>query len=216
MNRRTVLRAVGLTGASAVAGCLRLQNRSGSDTATASETETVSGADDTVPTVDDTAGGDGTHLGSGETDDTVQRTERTERGSDPNGASLLPDGECTAPSGSLDAALPDGEFAQQVDRQTTDGADNENIERGVNALYGTSGDVGVGLSITEFVSEEAAIEALGTADSDQSGTDREIGYVRAGRYVYAAFARTREDVIRAMEATEPLSSECVTSTIAFQ
>ena len=222
MKRRTVLQAIGLTGVSGMAGCLRLQSgdESTTGTTTSPNPATQRGTEEPTPVDRETErpdigdGGDTDGFGAS-TPTESDTVEPTETADDSTGVSL-PSRECSAPSGNIEAALPDGgEFQQLREPNTNNNPDDENVERAVFTAY-TGQDGGqFAFTITEFVSETAASEALRNADPEQSQTDQETGFVLAGRYIYLAFGPTRDDVMRLLAASEALDATCVQAAVEF-
>ena len=120
---------------------------------------------------------------------------------------------CDTPGEDLADALPDSDdYEQQGEPSTTEGEQQDNIERGIIAAYVGPDDEQFFFGITEFSSSDAASEEVASVTPGDS--DGEFGYIRTGAYVYYASGPDEDAVEELMGASPPLEG-CVGANVEF-
>lgn len=119
--------------------------------------------------------------------------------------------ECAPPVGGLADALPDSEaFERHGDVTVSDASHDDGVTRTAYALYRGPGGGECYCSATEFDSAAAASEGAEHVRLEGGNSNRALGLVQFGRYVYFGAGGDRQEVRRLLGATS-LSEACLDS-----
>jgi hypothetical protein len=132
-----------------------------------------------------------------------------------SGGGPLGGGGCDTPGDNLEDSLPDSDdYEQQGEVFTTEGEDQEDIERSAFAAYsGPDGEEFV-FAVTEYSSSDVASEEADNGTDEGTGDFGTVGYIQTDAFIFVGGGPDESSVEEFM-GTSPTLEGCVGDNIEF-
>lgn len=128
------------------------------------------------------------------------------------GCSGILGGGCSKPKDDFEDSLPDSDdYEEQGDPEAGEGS--EDTEEAIFASYAGPDDEFYFFSIAEFSSEDAAEEGTEQVSEGSGESEGASGYIRVGKYIYAAGGPGEDELEEFMKASPTISDGCVNNNL---
>ena len=128
---------------------------------------------------------------------------------------ILGGGGCGTPGDNLEDSLPDSDdYEQQGETFSSDGENQEDVERTILAGYtGPDGGEFV-FAITEYSSSDVASNEADNGTDEDTGELGAVGYIQTGAFIFVG-GGPDEDSVESLMGASPTLEGCVGNNIEF-